>query len=338
MTAVVAGEIVPAEAGGALSTAHRNALDELIAGWLLEVARSADTRRAYRSDMAAWRAWCDQWGTWPLTAPRTLFSAWLRHMEVTPSDRTGRPLAEATLARRASTVASFYGFAVDMDQVERSPVPARGRPKAPATSTTVGLSRDEARALRVRVDPAAGLESARDCALMTVLLLDGLRSAEVRTLDVGSTGHDSGHVVMTVHGKGRKVRRAVMPAPVVVAIERMLAERAEAAGVPVEELDPATPLFVDTAGHRLSQQQVARIVRRVCRGAGIRSWAKITPHSLRHAFITLALDGGSPLHVVSDHVGHASTRTTQRYDRDRGALSRSPVHSLAAFTEPERES
>jgi integrase/recombinase XerD len=107
--------------------------------------------------------------------------------------------------------------------------------------------------------------------------------------------------------------------------------------VPVEELDPAAPLFVDEAGRRLSQQQVARIVRRVCRGAGIRSWAKITPHSLRHAFITLALDGGSPLHVVSDHVGHASTRTTQRYDRDRGALSRSPVHNLAAFTEPERE-
>lgn len=336
MTAVV-GELVLTDVGGALSTDHRDVLEDLIAGWLLEVARSVHTRDGYRSDMSAWLAWCERWGTWPLTAPRTLFSAWLRHMEVTPAERTGRPLAEATLARRASAVASFYGFAVDMDQAERSPVPARGRPKAPSVSTTVGLSRDEARALRRRVDPAAGLESLRDCALLAVLLLDGLRSAEVRTLDIGSRGYDSGHVVMTVHGKGRKVRRAVMPAPVVVAVERMLAERAGVVGVPVEELDAGEPLFVDAAGHRLSQQQVARVVRRVCRGAGIQSWAKLTPHSLRHAFITLALDGGAPLHVVADHVGHASTRTTQRYDRARGALSRSPVHSLTAFTEPAGE-
>ena len=39
--------------------------------------------------------------------------------------------------------------------------------------------------------------------------------------------------------------------------------------------------------------------------------------AVRHAFITLALDGGAPLHKVQAAAGHADPRTTERYWRTR---------------------
>jgi hypothetical protein len=39
---------------------------------------------------------------------------------------------------------------------------------------------------------------------------------------------------------------------------------------------------------------------------------------------------------VSEHLGHSSVTTTQRYDRARSSLSRTPVHQLAAYTAAEQ--
>jgi integrase/recombinase XerD len=72
-------------------------------------------------------------------------------------------------------------------------------------------------------------------------------------------------------------------------------------------------------------------VRRLARAAGIPSWAQLSPHSLRHTAITLALDAGASLHDVQDYAGHADTRTTRRYDHSRDSLGRSPTDTLAAY-------
>jgi len=56
----------------------------------------------------------------------------------------------------------------------------------------------------------------------------------------------------------------------------------------------------------------------------------ITPHSLRHACATLALDAGAELRDVQDLLGHADPRTTRRYDRARNRLDRSPAYAVAA--------
>jgi site-specific recombinase XerD len=53
--------------------------------------------------------------------------------------------------------------------------------------------------------------------------------------------------------------------------------------------------------------------------------AGITPHSLRHVLITLALAGGAPLHKVQYAAGHADPRTTERYDRRRDDLDDNAV-------------
>src|SRR5215469_4482733 len=71
-------------------------------------------------------------------------------------------------------------------------------------------------------------------------------------------------------------------------------------------------------GRRLDRHGAGRIVRRIARHAGIAR--KVGPHTLRHAFITAALDAGVPLRDVQEAASHADPRTTMRYDRARVSL------------------
>jgi integrase/recombinase XerD len=55
------------------------------------------------------------------------------------------------------------------------------------------------------------------------------------------------------------------------------------------------------------------------------------PHTLRHAFITAALDAGVPLRDVQEAASHAHARTTMRYDRGRQSLDRHATYIVATF-------
>jgi integrase len=64
-------------------------------------------------------------------------------------------------------------------------------------------------------------------------------------------------------------------------------------------------------------------------GAGISK--NVGPHTLRHSFITAALDAGVPLRDVQEAASHADPRTTMRYDRARGSLDRHATYIVAAY-------
>jgi integrase/recombinase XerD len=57
----------------------------------------------------------------------------------------------------------------------------------------------------------------------------------------------------------------------------------------------------------------------------------ISPHTLRHAFITAALDAGVPVRDVQEAASHADPRTTMRYDRGRQSLDRHATYIVASF-------
>ena len=57
------------------------------------------------------------------------------------------------------------------------------------------------------------------------------------------------------------------------------------------------------------------IIKQLARDAGIDS--EVSPHWLRHAAASHALDRGAPVHVVQQTLGHASLATTARYAHKR---------------------
>jgi integrase len=72
-------------------------------------------------------------------------------------------------------------------------------------------------------------------------------------------------------------------------------------------------VFLTVDGRRLDRHGAGRIVRKVARRAGITK--AVTPHILRDAFITAALDAGVPLRDVQEAASHADPRTTMRSTR-----------------------
>src|SRR3990172_9537169 len=72
-----------------------------------------------------------------------------------------------------------------------------------------------------------------------------------------------------------------------------------------------------------------RIVKRLAKRGGIDK--NISPHSLRHSFITAALDAGVALRDVQEAASHADPRTTMRYDRARRSLDRHATYIVATF-------
>jgi integrase/recombinase XerD len=192
----------------------------------------------------------------------------------------------------------------------------------------VGLSGEEVDALLSAADTDTGAARARNQAVVAVLADLGLRVGEVIGLDIEDLGYERGHRSVRFTGKGgAKRRRALTPAST-AAVETYLLQRAASEGVPVDQL--TGPLFVTASGARLDRHAVFRLVRRLAEAAEIPAWARLSPHSLRHAFATAARDEGVPLEDVQDAMGHADPRTTRRYDRDRHNLDRDPSYAIWA--------
>ena len=99
---------------------------------------------------------------------------------------------------------------------------------------------------------------------------------------------------------------------------------------PAEANGPSGPLILrPLTGNPIDRRDVYRMVQRIARAAAIPR--HISPHSLRHAAITNALDAGVPLRDAQILARHADPRTTEHYDRARGNLDRHGVHFLTAY-------
>ncbi len=60
---------------------------------------------------------------------------------------------------------------------------------------------------------------------------------------------------------------------------------------------------------------------------------RITPHSLRHTFVTMALDAGQAERDIAISTGHCDTRMVAYYDRGRENISRNSTHAVSAWVE-----
>jgi integrase/recombinase XerD len=302
---------------------------EFTEAWLRNRRLSEHTRDAYRRDVGGWLSWCADRRLDPLRVSFLDVNAYGRELESTLGVRSGRPLTPATVARRLSALSSWYDFLVKLRAVEANPVAGADRPRVDRDhSATVGLTPEEVDALLAAAEADTGPTAARNRAAIGLLADLGLRVGELISLDLADLGTERGHRSVRFVGKGGKVRRRALTPGTAYAVDAYLAARAAAQRVTVPEL--TGPLLVTATGARLDRHAVFRLVRRLARAAGIPAWAKLSPHSLRHAFATTARAEGVPLEDVQDAMGHADPRTTRRYDRDRHNLDRDPAYAIWA--------
>ena len=227
----------------------------------------------------------------------------------------------ATVNRKLSAVRSVFDYFVDAGVMERNPIKSkfvRG-PKVAQESLTQGLTKEEAEKLLQQPNRNT-LIGKRNYAMLLLMLHDGLRRAEVCSLRCGDLKREGYYTILHVLGKGGKLRTAKIKPVVMTAI----ADYLKARNVDLEAAETAKlPLFV---GHAhgyvpwqgktesgLTGEALRQMLVKYVRQAGITK--RIHPHSLRHTFTTLAIEGGAKIHQVQQALGHADPKTTMRYFR-----------------------
>ena len=210
-------------------------------------------------------------------------------------------LAPSTVARKASALRQFYGFALDEKLRDDDPSPALPRP-APRRPLPKILSHGEVEALFARAELEA--ESDRPAAVRLLALLEllygsGLRATELVALPLSAVPRDA--PLLTVTGKGSQQRMVPVSRRARQALSQWLAVRP----------DGGRYLF-PSRGKHLSRIRLFQLVKDLAARAGIDP-AKVSPHVLRHAFATHLLEGGADLRVLQTLLGHADIATTQIY-------------------------
>lgn len=209
-------------------------------------------------------------------------------------NRVGK-LSPVTIQKRITAMKTFFSWAVEIGELASDPsesvvVPRRGQ-RLPKALTSVHV----AQLLSVEL-------SARDRAVLFLLLDSGLRLSELAALDALDIDIVRG-LVHVRHGKGDKERWSVFGARTRIALEAWMLERVRMNG-------HSPRLFVGKRGS-LTAMGCYKLIKRVGKRAGL--FAVVAPHKLRHTFATMYLDGGGSPFDLKELLGHTDIRTTMVY-------------------------
>ena len=266
--------------------------EEPVAEYLLRLESqrglSEHTLAAYRRDLSQFFDYCHRSGVRDVrSVERTHARRYVAFLDTLGYSRT-------SITRKSSAVRSFYREAGRRDEADTNPFEGVARPGRESKLPHALPTRAVVHAIEsIDTSSPAGM---RDKAIVDMLYSTGLRISELASLTVDDVGED----LVTVQGKGGKVRAVPVGRPAQNSIDRYLKEsRARLAGP-----GAGRALWVGVKGGPLGTRGVRRVVKR---------HVATFPHALRHSFATHLLEGGADLRTVQDLLGHADLATTQIY-------------------------
>lgn len=236
-------------------------------------------------------------------------------------------LAQSSRARKLSAIRQFFRFLVEEGLRADNPTlrlkgPGRGK-RLPKTLSEAEV---DAMIAAARALPAPGDRLRLTC-LMEVLYATGLRVSELVSLPASAARGDPR--LLLVRGKGGRERLVPLSPPARSALRDWLGFRD--ATLAEKRPQPAA-LFPSggKAGH-VTRQWFFGQIKTLAAMAGINP-ARVTPHTLRHAFATHLLANGADLRAIQTLLGHADISTTEIYTHVLDARLRALVlthHPLA---------
>ncbi|ANY13893.1 tyrosine recombinase XerC [Latilactobacillus curvatus] len=261
---------------------------------------SPETQKAYQADIQMFSAF--------LTANGGLAS----FKQVTPLDvqtylneMDQKEYSRETVARRISSLRSFYRYLVKNEFVQTDPFEAVQLKKQQHKLPRFFYEK-EMDALFAAIDGDQPLDQ-RNRAILELLYATGMRVSECAQLTVAQI--DFGLRVILVHGKGNKDRYV----PFGHHAERALQAYLKVGRVQLmakKQLDHDV-VFVNHLGAPITSRGIEYILDQIIKKTSLTS--DIHPHMIRHTFATHLLDHGADLRTVQELLGHSSLSTTQIY-------------------------
>ena len=282
--------------------------------------RNPHTRRAYGRAVAEFLAWCDDQGVPQVAAVQPLHvAAWIEPQQ--------QDHAAPTVKARLAAIRHLFDWLVTGQVIATNPAHSV---RGPSHTVTVGktpvLAPEEARALidSIEVTTVAGL---RDRALIGLMVFSFARIGAALGMKVEDVFMQNRRLWVRLREKGGKPHAM----PCHHNLETYITAYIEGAGIAE---DPKGPLFRTLGRDKgrplthtpLSQANAYMMISRRAAAAGIAT--RLGNHSFRATGITAYLTNGGTLEKAAQMANHASTRTTQLYDRRSEELSLDEVEKI----------
>ena len=208
-------------------------------------------------------------------------------------------LSPSSLARKASTLRSYFLFLLKTSVISISPMIDIKTPKLSKKLPNI-LSISDVDTL-CNIDASSSV-SKRDRAIIEVMYSSALRLSELSRLNIDSVDIESKCV--KVIGKGKKERILPLGAKASEALLDWTSARCD-----LRPVDNA--LFINKFGTRLSNRSIQNRINFWVKKQGLN--CKISPHTLRHSCATHLLEASGDLRAVQEFLGHEDISTTQIY-------------------------
>ncbi len=289
-----------------------------------------NTRRAYRADWEHFSAWCASTGrsTLPATTETVvLYVSFLAASHrITTIRRKVAAISTAHQLARQETPTRHASLRLCLRGIARSQAEeCRSRePVAPL------LLEDLVAMIRATPDTLAGK---RDRALLLLGFAGGFRRSELVALDVKDLQWTKEGVLVRMRRSktdqtGEAAEKAIPYAQVrarcpVHHLKEWL-ETGEITGGAVFRRIRKGDKLLET---RLTPQSVALIIKQYAAAVGLDE-SKLSGHSLRAGFVTVALINGASYPEIQRQTGHRSLATVTRYNRDRVQFRNNAVYKL----------
>jgi integrase/recombinase XerC len=215
-----------------------------------------------------------------------------------------RGLARRSIARKLSSLRSFYRFMMREGYLQENPFQAVSTPKQEKKLPSF-LYPQEIQRLLDLPDCSTPLGQ-RDRMIFELLYASGIRVSELVALTIDSLNLSLG--VALVFGKGAKERYVPIGSYAIDAIRQYLdVGRVKLLGGKQD----SGRLLLNYRGEPLTDRSVRRVVDKYVEKAAMSEG--ITPHTFRHTFATHMLNAGADLRTVQELLGHVNISTTQVY-------------------------
>lgn len=278
-----------------------------------ELHRSPETIRAYLADLRDFFNYAFRQGRSQLSeVSLDLLRDWLRtHYQ--------KQAARSSMARRTSTLRSFFLWAEEEGLIDFNPALKLSTPKRSSYLPAV-LSENQMESLietlhhDVSRDPL-NPRLLRLNAAVEVLYATGLRISELASLNLESIDRQSR--TLRVIGKGNKERIVPFGSQAMKALSLWVA-RGRPQWLPHVNTDlastqplPQYALFIGPTGKRANVRQIRADVTRLLKT--LEDSTASGAHIFRHTAATHMVDGGADIRAVQELLGHSSLATTQVY-------------------------
>ena len=219
--------------------------------------------------------------------------------------------ANATVVQRAAIIKALFAFGIKAGRLTNNPAILLKLKRVQNKISERNLSEDEVKAM------IAGTKSLRDRAFLKLLYVSGCRRFEILNLNLEHCKErEDGSAKITVLGKGGRARTIIVSSSVWSTVKEMMGEDKK-------PKDPVFELSYGKSKARMSESTAYNIVKRAAMRASI--LRRVSPHFLRHAHATHALNKGANLKLLQETLGHSSIEMTGKY------LHANPEESSGAF-------